>query len=215
MAAPSTAFLCQLESHFAGTSDSDRWIISAAATSTALGYGQHWLPAIYHYACRNLRASPADSKPAPMIFANDTLPRRRLARKLKDVLMKSMLLAGVSRCIEASIALGDAVDPVDRAGDTGNYRSSLSIGDNASADRGKKGLLRVYRHQLGPISDRLSETGPEMNWLGTHITYGHFLEPCSDTNESAPLTFPETEIVVLSCHGNFHGTYAGLCVAAY
>jgi hypothetical protein len=35
--------------------------------------------------------------------------------------------------------------------------------------------------------------------MSENITYGLFLEPVSESNPRAPLSFPETEMVVLSC----------------
>ena len=36
-------------------------------------------------------------------------------------------------------------------------------------------------------------------WMSYNITYGVFLAPCAETMRSAPLTFPETEMIALSC----------------
>ena len=35
--------------------------------------------------------------------------------------------------------------------------------------------------------------------MSLHVTYGVFLAPCAETSSAAPLTFPETEMIVLAC----------------
>jgi alkylhydroperoxidase/carboxymuconolactone decarboxylase family protein YurZ len=35
--------------------------------------------------------------------------------------------------------------------------------------------------------------------MSYNVTYGVFLAPCAETMPSAPLTFPETEMIALSC----------------
>lgn len=38
-----------------------------------------------------------------------------------------------------------------------------------------------------------------VEWMSENITYGLFLAPVSEVNPRYPLSFPETEMVVLSC----------------
>ncbi|KAF8318677.1 hypothetical protein DL93DRAFT_2075546 [Clavulina sp. PMI_390] len=39
----------------------------------------------------------------------------------------------------------------------------------------------------------------EIRWMSENITYGLFLGPVSEADPRYPLSFPETEMVVLSC----------------
>jgi alkylhydroperoxidase/carboxymuconolactone decarboxylase family protein YurZ len=60
------------------------------------------------------------------------------------------------------------------------------------------GLRRVYRSNLDNIFERFGPELAELQWLSTKVTYGLFLSPTSEDTPSEPLTFPETEIIVLS-----------------
>jgi hypothetical protein len=84
-----------------------------AATSTACGKGQLWLPAIYKHAVSSMEPPPSKRTPSPVNFEDDPLPRRRVVRRIKETLTKLAILIGVPRCIEA----GFAFDPVVAEGD--------------------------------------------------------------------------------------------------
>ncbi|KAF8317783.1 uncharacterized protein EI90DRAFT_3084972 [Cantharellus anzutake] len=122
---------------------------------------------------------------------------------MKEAIFKSAILVGVPHVIEASFALKVATEGTPDY-DTSFVREGLDdcshTGNvNENQQRGLRGLERVYRAQYGPISSKMAESMAEIKWMSEHITYGLFLEPVSESNPRAPLTFAETEMVVLSC----------------
>jgi hypothetical protein len=110
-----------------------------AATSTACGQGQHWLPAIYQHAVSTLGTAPSKRTPSPINFEDDPLPRRRVVRRLKETLTKLCILIGVPRCIEAGFALDTVVAEGDR--DDALVRRSFQL-DKENEERGL--LLVAY-----------------------------------------------------------------------
>ena len=103
---PTTQQLDHLASIVAPLQSSEASSLIAAACSTSLSKGQEWLPAIYSRQMAALGiAAPADRTPAPINFAEDALPRRRFVRRLKETLTKLVILCGIPKVIESSLAL--------------------------------------------------------------------------------------------------------------
>lgn len=106
-------------------------------------------------------------------------------------------MPGVGHCIEASFALGNALHDGDKEDIC--VREGFES-DALCYDRGKRGLDRVYKHNIDPIIDKMRSVGlADMEWLSYNVTYGLLLEPVQPEHSAAALTFAETELVVLTC----------------
>jgi hypothetical protein len=67
-------------------------------------------------------------------------------------LFECSILIGVPRVIESILALCEAAEPIDRPREEdGGFRSPYKL-DNANAERGRAGLARVYKANLGAQS---------------------------------------------------------------
>lgn len=108
-----------------------------------------------------------------------------------------LIFTGVGHCIEASFALGNALQEGDK--DDVCVREGFES-DGASFERGSRGLGRVYKQNLVPIMAKMEQSGlSDIAWLSYNVTYGSLLETIRPDNPAAALDFPETEIVILSC----------------
>jgi len=173
----------------------DSWYLIAAATSTTLGHGASWMPAIYQHAVKPLGPAPTNPTPPPVEFEADMYPRRKIVRRMKEALVKSAILSGVPRAIQSSIALKDALELGDK--DNSCVREGLDFGEE-SARRGYDGRYKVYRDP-SPFGPEVVEAMKDIEWISLHVTYGTFLAPCAELTPAAPLTFAESEIITLAC----------------
>jgi hypothetical protein len=76
---------------------------------------------------------------------------------MKETLVKSVILSGVPRVIQASFALKDALEPGDK--DSSFVREGLELGKDL-ARRGNKMRRRIYRNNLpltGDIADAMMD----------------------------------------------------------
>jgi len=190
---PSAAFLQRLAGNTRLQPNS--WYLIAAATSVTLGCGHSWIPAIYAHAVAPLGPAPEETTPAPEVFDEDPLPRRKVVRRLKEALVKGAILHGVPHAIGASLALKEALAPGDR--DDSFVRSGFEL-DGKNEERGHEALHRIYRDEMPLVGERKTAMR-DVEWFSYNVTYGVFLAPISDTNPRAPLSLKETEMVVLSC----------------
>lgn len=126
-----------------------------AAASTAAGHGPSWLPVIYREAVKDLGAPPSKDTISPLSWTLDH-PRRRISRQLKETLLKSTILIGVGQCIEASFALGEALEEGDR--DHVLVREGFDT-DGKAMERGDTGLGRIYQHNILAIDRKMFELG--------------------------------------------------------
>jgi len=173
----------------------DAWYIVATATALATAQAHHFLPEIYKQATADLGSAPESKTSSPKNFEDDPLPRRQVVRRLKETITKSAILVGVGKSIEAAFVLNSVTEEGDR--DDAQPRSDFTL-DEKNHQRGKEGLLRVYQQNLGPIDEKFGDAH-EMLRIGYDITYGYFLSLCRPWHPEAPLTFSETELIVISC----------------
>lgn len=71
------------------------------------------LPEIWNHATLDL-GPPAASRGSTEIDWDKDIPRRQVARQLKEALIKSTILVGVASCIECAFALGSVLDEGDK-----------------------------------------------------------------------------------------------------
>lgn len=172
-----------------------------ALVTTTLGHGPTWLPHIYIHATTNLPPAPAHRTPSPLP-ALDPIPRRKVLRELKEALVKSSILIGVPRVIEALLELGECVE--EGARDDWFVREGLGSeavgwGRDEVERRGVEGLGRIYRDDIHAIWTRMgsdmADVSTSLNyfavgcrangvldaflpeWVSKNITYGTFLTP--------------------------------------
>lgn len=161
---------------------------------------------------KSLGPSPVLPSPSPADFQSDPLPRRKVVRRMKEALVKSIILSGAPRVTQASFALNDALEPGDR--DSSFVREGLELGEDL-ARRGNESRRRIYRDNsplTGDTAAAMMDIGRRhflillgalyqsfKDWISSNFTYGVILSPISETTASAPLTLAETEMVVLSC----------------
>lgn len=148
MSAPSQQLLTQLSASLRRPSAS--YLVPAIA-ATALGHAPAWLPAIYAHHTSSLPATPPLRSASPLP-ALETIPRRRVLRELKEGLVKSAILVGVPRVIEALLELGECVE--EGAKDDSFVRRGMGgvrWEQGEVERRGLEGLGRIYRDDIGPI----------------------------------------------------------------
>lgn len=76
---------------------------------------------------------------------------------MKEALVKSVILSGAPRVLQASFALKDALEPGDR--DSSFVRKGLELGENL-ARRGDESRRRIYRDNLplaGDVADAMMD----------------------------------------------------------
>lgn len=83
-------------------------------------------------------------------------PSQLVVRRLKEALFKSTILIGVPRVIEASFALKTVTEGTPDF-DTTFVRDGIDATAEGNLERGRVGLERVYRKQLGPIRSKMGE----------------------------------------------------------
>jgi hypothetical protein len=106
-----------------------------------------------------LGPAPALPSPSPANFQSDPLPRRKVVRRIKEALVKSIILCGVPRATQASFALKNALESGDR--DSSFVRAGLELG-NDLARRGNEARDRIYRGNLpltGDIAEAMMDIG--------------------------------------------------------
>ena len=162
MSAPSRELLNQLSASLRRPSAS--YLVPAIA-ATALGHAPAWLPVIYAHHTSSLPAAPPLRSASPLP-ALETIPRRRVLRELKEGLVKSAILVGVPRVIEALLELRECVE--EGAKDDSFVRRGMGgLGwEQAEVERrGLEGLGRIYRDDIGPIWTKM---GADMEDVRKH-----------------------------------------------
>lgn len=119
---------------------------------------------MYEHAVSHIPVPGHPIGPPPADFASDPSPRRKIVRRLKESLVKCIILTGVPRVIEASFALKVAtekspggVDHEDSFVREGLDSGSGTYGLEGNRTRGLKGLDRVYREQYPPIRQKMQD----------------------------------------------------------
>lgn len=174
-----TTLFQTLESHFRKTSFPDKWPILAISTLAASPDPNH-AHNLYLYLIEN--AGDEEGKDI-----HET--RKKIVRRLREALVKTVPLIGVCKPIEAILSIAAVEQPEDRDTETATREGWQC--DEANHARAVQWFERLYQ---GNAADtlRLFEAHRDFAWLSMNITYGLFLA------DRAVLNDLETEIVVLS-----------------
>ncbi|KAF4446571.1 DNA polymerase alpha subunit B [Fusarium austroafricanum] len=113
--------------------------------------------------------------------------RQALTRRLREALIKTIILVGVCKPIEAILAILKIEKPEDR--DYSSTREGWQA-DQANHDRGIDWFKKVYTRNAGDTMG-LFDAHKDFAWVSAEITYGLFL---SDRNV---LDDTDTQLVVL------------------
>ncbi|PPJ61210.1 hypothetical protein CBER1_10285 [Cercospora berteroae] len=114
--------------------------------------------------------------------------RKALVRRLRECLIKLVIIVGVIKPIEAIFCIANVERPEDR--DYSFSRENWSSGPE-NEKRGRAWLDAIYKHNHAKTENLLS-CHKDFDWLSREITYGLFL---SDHEILGPV---ETELIVLS-----------------
>lgn len=130
--------------------------ILPTVVSVTTGHGAEWIGPIYKHAVAELPPAPSSRSPSPLYPSEDTNSRRRVVREMKEALLKSAILVGVPRAIEASLHLQDEVE--EGAKDDSFVREELQDIEPAEVRRrGNAGLATVYQENIGPIFEMMED----------------------------------------------------------
>ncbi|KAL4901604.1 hypothetical protein BDW74DRAFT_181610 [Aspergillus multicolor] len=164
-----------LESRFAQTSiPADKWAILATSTLVA-GPDPERLDQLYLYLTSQPTYSTSDA-------------RKQLVRRLREALLKSVIIVGVCKPIEAILA----ISKVEREEDK-DYSPATREGwacDDANHERGVGWFNKLYARNGNATLD-LFAAHKDFSWLSTEITYGFFL------SDRQVLDDVDTQMVVL------------------
>ncbi|KAI9797909.1 MAG: hypothetical protein M1825_005678 [Sarcosagium campestre] len=119
---------------------------------------------------------------------SSSVDRKRLSRRLREVLMKGWTIVGIPLVLEGLTALSKVERLEDS--DAENLRKGLQL-DAAVEQRGSAHLESIYKHNLQPIFNTWGSHAAEFEWLETNIIYGLFL------SEFAVLDAVETSLVTV------------------
>jgi hypothetical protein len=114
--------------------------------------------------------------------------RRRLMKRLRETLVKSISVIGVPRPLEAIMCIDAVTQEEDK--DESFSRESWK-NDEVHRERGVSWLKKLYSENLDPIN-KMFATQRDFGWISNEITYGLYL------SDHTILDGVETEMVVLS-----------------
>ncbi|KAF2217394.1 hypothetical protein CERZMDRAFT_92044 [Cercospora zeae-maydis SCOH1-5] len=179
-----TTLFQSIESSFpSATLGQDKWYILALASLVS---GNHPEQAAELYKYLTLR---------PEFSASDQ--RKTLVRRLRECLLKLVIVVGVIKPIEAVLCIAHVERPEDR--DYTFSRENWSSGPE-NEKRGRAWLDAIYKHNHASTENILS-CHKDFDWLSREITYGLFLSDHDilDPNNVLPNTIKvETQLTVLS-----------------
>ncbi|KAF4963260.1 hypothetical protein FSARC_8698 [Fusarium sarcochroum] len=113
--------------------------------------------------------------------------RQALVRRLREALIKTAILVGVCKPLEAILAISKVEKPEDR--DFNTTREGWQA-DDASHERGVDWFKKIYTRNAGDTLG-LFDAHKDFAWVSTEITYGLFL------SDRKVLDDVETQLVVL------------------
>ncbi|GAA5913582.1 hypothetical protein JCM6882_001692 [Rhodosporidiobolus microsporus] len=189
-AAAIPSFLSRLSSSLPSSLPSPTRYLVPLLTSTALGHASLFLKPSLDLALSPFPPAPSPVPPEPADPREDweIHPRRATVLLAKEALVKSAILVGVPRAIEALLELRDEVDDADWSGRF--VRKELdaqgqTIG--ARKDAGREGLGRVYQRDSDAIFERMRVSGlDDLRFLSQSTTYGTFLTPFPSPSSPSP-----------------------------
>ncbi|EKJ71433.1 hypothetical protein FPSE_08366 [Fusarium pseudograminearum CS3096] len=113
--------------------------------------------------------------------------RQTLIQRIREALLKSVILVGVCKPLEAILAISKVEKPEDR--DYSTTREGFQIND-ASHERGKDWFKKVYTRNAGDTIG-MFDAHKDFAWTSMEITYGLFL------SDRQVLDDVDTQLVVL------------------
>ncbi|CVK95135.1 uncharacterized protein FMAN_13334 [Fusarium mangiferae] len=113
--------------------------------------------------------------------------RQALIRRLREALVKTIILVGVCKPIEAILSIMQVEKPEDR--DFSQTRDGWQA-DQANHDRGIDWFKKVYTRNAGDTMG-LFDAHKDFSWVSAEITYGLFL------SDRQVLDDTDTQLVVL------------------
>ncbi|EUC33745.1 hypothetical protein COCCADRAFT_95243 [Bipolaris zeicola 26-R-13] len=169
----------------AKTLGEDKWYILALATIVS-GSQPNFAPLLYKHLIARPQYQSAEE-------------RRKLLRRMREVLFKLVIIVGVCKPLEAVFDI-DAVVEREEDRDLTSTRydilSPFSLEgwqcDEANLQRGEAWLGRLYQNNLQGKINNAFDANKDFGWLTKNITYGLFLSDHSVLNDI------ETEITVLT-----------------
>ncbi|KAI9371826.1 hypothetical protein BJX61DRAFT_487283 [Aspergillus egyptiacus] len=166
----------ELESRIAKATSipADKWPILAIATLVA-GPDPERADQLYLYLTSQPAYSTSDS-------------RKTLVRRLREALLKSVIIVGVCKPIEAILAIAQVEKEEDK-----DYSAPTREGwacDEANHERGAGWFNKLYARNGASTLDLFS-AHKDFSWLSTEITYGLFL------SDRQVLDDLDTQMVVL------------------
>jgi len=154
------------------------WYLIVAATLIAADGGR-FVADLYKYLIAELEVSGNSTQES----------RKRVSRKLRDVIVKSWTLVGMPRSSDALYALLPAESPEDAASEWS--RDKLLAEPEKALARTSEWFKSVLAEEEGPVFDALG-TDPDFCWTIKFVVYGLYL---ADLSVLGPL---ENELVILS-----------------
>ncbi|KUJ13240.1 uncharacterized protein LY89DRAFT_651349 [Mollisia scopiformis] len=162
-----------LEATFPDTLEEDTWYL--VALSALVNVEPDHVGTLYTYLIKKSQYSTSES-------------RQALVRRLREGLVKSIVIQGAPKCIQALFAIVKLERPEDR--DYSFSRAGWQAGPENRA-RGEEWLKALYKHTLTTGSDRFI-AHKDFEFISWEVVYGLFL---SNHDILGPV---ETELVTLT-----------------